>query len=149
MKRRTGLAFAPGVCSSAFTVFAALGASLALAEADDPPPASPPAAEQHESTAPGSPGPDNVQFSTGAKWQRAGYNLEEIVYTVTITSHDTRVLRCRTRMQGGYFENGKKQTISDMQVSTVFPDTQVQVGTWTGLDEKLGVTYTVECRVLQ
>ena len=52
-------------------------------------------------------------------------------------------------MQGAYFENGKKQVISDMQVSTVFPDTTVQVGTWTGLDEKLGVTYTVECRVFQ
>jgi hypothetical protein len=51
-------------------------------------------------------------------------------------------------MQGTYSNNGKRDTISDLQVSTVFPDQQVQVGTWTDMDEAAGATYSVECKTL-
>jgi hypothetical protein len=35
-----------------------------------------------------------------------------------------------------------------VQVSTVFPDKQVQAGIWSGLDEPSGATYKVSCRAL-
>ena len=102
------------------------------------------AAPQGQPPAPGSP----ARFTSEAKWQKAGYTLDEIVYTIAITSQDSRILRCRTKMQGTYSNNGKRDTISDLQVSTVFPDQQVQVGTWTDMDEAAGATYSVECKTL-
>lgn len=92
---------------------------------------------------------DTVQFTTDAQWEIAGYNMEEIIYTILITSHDTRILRCRTQVQGHYLENGKLLNISDQQTTTVFPDQQARVGNWTGLDKDSGATFTVKCRVLQ
>jgi hypothetical protein len=89
--------------------------------------------------------PDGARFSTDAKWDTAGYNNNEIVYTILLTSHDTRILRCTTLLTGWYFENGKKLSISDRQSSTVFPDQQVQVGNWMGMDEQSGATYSVKC----
>jgi hypothetical protein len=89
---------------------------------------------------------DAPQFVTEAKWAVAGYNNEEIVYTILITNRDTRILRCTTLLQGSYYENGKKLSISDRQSSTVFPDQQVQAGNWLGMDEKTGATYSVKCR---
>ena len=82
------------------------------------------------------------------RWEHAGYNLDEIVYTVFITSHDDRILRCRTEVHGIYFNNGKKDEITDIQVSTLLPDKQVQAGIWSGLDEDSGATYKVSCRAL-
>lgn len=86
-----------------------------------------------------------ARFVTDAKWEIAGYNNEEIIYTILVTSHDKRIIRCTTELKGSYFENGKKLSIADRQSSTVFPDQQVQVGNWMGMDEKSGATYSVKC----
>src|SRR6186713_1009179 len=63
----------------------------------------------------------DARFTTDAKWETAGYNNDEIVYTILVTSHDSRIIRCTTSLQGSYYENGQKQTVSDRQLSTVFP----------------------------
>src|ERR1700691_126819 len=84
--------------------------------------------------------PDAARFVTDAQWKIAGYNNEEIIYTILVTSHDTRIIRCNTELKGWYFENGQKLSVSDRQTSTVFPDQQVQVGNWMGMDEKSGTT---------
>jgi len=89
-----------------------------------------------------------ARFDTDAQWKIAGYNNEEIIYTILVTSHDSRIIRCNTELQGSYFENGKKLSVSDRQLSTVFPDQQVQVGNWMGMDEKSGATYSVKCHPL-
>lgn len=88
---------------------------------------------------------EDARFTTDARWEVAGYNNNEIVYTILVTSHDSRILRCITELKGSYFENGKKIDISDRQSSTVFPDQQVQVGNWMGMDEKSGASYSVQC----
>ena len=88
------------------------------------------------------------QFASLDRWEHAGYNQDEIVYTVFITNHEPNILRCRTEIHGFYFNNGQKGEISDVQVSTVFPDKQVQAGIWSGLDEASGATYKVSCRAL-
>ena len=86
-----------------------------------------------------------AKFTTDAKWETAGYNNDEIVYTILVTSHDSRIIRCTTSLQGSYYENGQKQTVSDRQMSTVFPNQQVQVGNWMGMDQQSGATYAVHC----
>ena len=88
------------------------------------------------------------QIASLDRWEHAGYNQDEIVYTVFITNHEPNILRCRTEIHGFYFNNGQKGEISDVQVSTVFPDKQVQAGIWSGLDEAAGATYKVSCRAL-
>jgi hypothetical protein len=92
--------------------------------------------------------PSTSHFASEDRWEHAGYNLDEIVYTVFITNHEPNILRCRTEVHGFYFNNGQKGEISDVQVSTVFPDKQVQAGIWSGLDEPSGATYKVSCRAL-
>ena len=89
-----------------------------------------------------------AKFSTDAKWETAGYNNDEIVYTIVVTSHDSRIIRCTTSLQGSYYENGQKQSVSDRQLSTVFPDQQVQVGNWMGMDQQSGATYSVHCHAI-
>ena len=91
---------------------------------------------------------DAARFVTDAQWKIAGYNNEEIIYTILVTSHDSRIIRCNTELKGWYFENGQKLSVSDRQTSTVFPDQQVQVGNWMGMDEKSGTTYSVKCHAL-
>lgn len=95
--------------------------------------------------APGEPAP-TVKFSTDAKWQVAGYNDDEIVFTIFLKNEDTRIIRCDTRMSGSYYENGRKVSIADRQTTTVLPDQSAQVGNWMGMDEKSGATYSVTCR---
>lgn len=90
----------------------------------------------------------NGPFASQDRWEHAGYNQDEIVYTVFITNRDANILRCRTEIHGFYFNNGQKGEISDVQVSTVFPDKQVQAGIWSGLDEASGATYKVSCHAL-
>ena len=92
--------------------------------------------------------PAAARFSTDSKWETAGYNNDEIVYTILVTSHDTRILRCTTELRGSYYEDGRKIDIADRQSSTVFPDQQVQVGNWMGMDRKSGATYTVKCHAV-
>jgi len=94
-----------------------------------------------------SPAPtDTPKFTTEAKWILAGYNNNEIVYTIIVTSQDSRIIRCTTDMQGFYFDNGDKQSISDRQVTTVFPNQPTKVGNWMDMDEKSGASYTVRCK---
>jgi hypothetical protein len=146
-------------------VIAGVGFELgvARAEPDDPAPAprrpmpgipSAPGVGAVASTAgpastPGAASPTTgPHFASEDRWEHAGYNQDEIVYTVFITNHDPNILRCRTEVRGFYFNNGQKGEISDIQVSTVFPDKQVQAGIWSGLDEGSGATYKVSCRSL-
>lgn len=89
-----------------------------------------------------------AQYSAETRWEIAGYNSEEIIFSVVITSHDTRIIRCSTEIKGFYFENGEKHSVRDRQVSTVFPDQLVQVGSWTGMDKESGATHTTQCRAL-
>ena len=89
---------------------------------------------------------DAPKFTTEAKWILAGYNNNEIVYTIIVTSQDSRIIRCTTDMQGFYFDNGTKQSISDRQVTTVLPHEPTQVGNWMDMDEKSGASYTVKCK---
>jgi hypothetical protein len=121
--------------------------SVARAEPDDPAPAKSPAI-----VAPGSPprasAAGGPQYLSEDRWEHAGYNQDEIVYTVFITNHDPNILRCRTEVHGYYFNNGTKGEISDVQTSTVFPDKQVQAGIWSGMDEPSGATYKVTCRTI-
>jgi len=97
---------------------------------------------------PATDGKPPAKFSTDAKWETAGYNNDEIVYTILVTSHDSRIIRCTTALQGSYYENGRKQSVSDRQLSTVFPDQQVQVGNWMGMDQQSGATYSVHCHAI-
>jgi len=87
-----------------------------------------------------------AKFASDAKWEIAGYNNEEIVYSILVTNQDTRILHCSAELHGFYFENGEKRSISDRQSTTVFPGKQVNVGHWMGMDQKSGATYKVSCR---
>ena len=89
---------------------------------------------------------DAPKVTTEAKWILAGYNNNEIVYTIIVTSQDSRIIRCTTDMQGFYFDNGTKETISDRQVTTILPNQPTQVGNWMDMDEKSGATYQVRCK---
>jgi hypothetical protein len=86
------------------------------------------------------------RFSTAEKWTLAGYNNNEVVYTIIVSNEDTRILHCTTLMTGWYYENGAKLSISDRQSTTVLPDQPTAVGNWMDLDQKSGTTYTVKCR---
>jgi hypothetical protein len=130
--------------SSVLTLFlVATCAQASLSFGEEPPkPAAlkttPLASAQNDAAAP--------QFLAEDKWEHAGYNSDEIVYSVFITNRDTRILRCTTRIQGFYFNNGKKSSIADQQLSTVFPQQQVQAGIWLDMDEKSGAKYQVKCK---
>jgi len=86
-----------------------------------------------------------VQVSSEAKWDLAGYNNDEVIYTIFITSHDSRIIRCITKLDGFFYDHGEKQTVSDRQSTTVFPDQRVQAGNWQGMDKSSPVTYSVKC----
>jgi hypothetical protein len=87
-----------------------------------------------------------VKFSSEAKWLTAGYNNNEIVYTVEVTNQDSRILRCTTEVKGFFFEQGKKLDISDRQMTTVFPNQPTRVGTWMDMDQPSGASYSVKCK---
>jgi hypothetical protein len=89
--------------------------------------------------------PNAPKFVAEDKWLIAGYNNDEIIYQVFITNHDTRIIRCTTVIHGFYFDNGTKQSISDRQITTVFPNQPTQAGTWLDMDQKSGATYSVQC----
>ena len=88
----------------------------------------------------------SVKYSTRDQWSLAGYNNNEVVYTIIVTNEDTRILHCTTLMSGWYIENGRKLSISDRQSTTVFPDQPTQVGNWMDMDQASGTTYSVKCR---
>ncbi len=86
-----------------------------------------------------------VLFSSEAKWDLAGYNNDEVIYTIIITSLDSRIIRCTTLLNGFFYENGEKHTVSDRQSTTVFPQQRAQAGNWQGMDKQSGTTYSVKC----
>jgi hypothetical protein len=86
-----------------------------------------------------------VKYEAEGKWDLAGYNNDEVIYTIFITNHDPRIIRCAVELKGFYYEDGEKHSVSDRQSSTVFPDQRVQAGNWQGMDEKSGATYSVKC----
>jgi len=92
--------------------------------------------------------PEAPKYSADAKWEIAGYNNEEIIYTILVTNEDTRIIHCNAQLKGFYFENGEKHSISDRQGSTIFPGRQVAVGHWMGMDQSSGATYEVKCRAI-
>jgi hypothetical protein len=91
------------------------------------------------------PGTPDPQFASEAKWVLAGYNSDEIVYTVFVTNQDPRIIRCTTEVKGFYFENGTKLSIQDRQITTVFPNQPTRVGYWMDMDQQSGASYSVKC----
>jgi hypothetical protein len=89
--------------------------------------------------------PTDPKFLSEAKWVLAGYNSDEIVYTVFVTNQDPRIIRCTTEVKGFYFENGTKLSISDRQITTVFPNQPTRVGYWMDMDQQSGASYSVKC----
>jgi hypothetical protein len=89
-----------------------------------------------------------AQFSSEAKWDLAGYNNNEVIYTIVITSLDLRIIRCTTDLKGFFYENGEKHTVSDRQSTTVFPQQRAQAGNWQGMDKQSGTTYSVKCHAV-
>lgn len=87
-----------------------------------------------------------AKYTTTDKWILAGYNNNEIVYTIIVANDDTRILHCTALMQGWYYENGKKLPISDRQSATVFPNQPTELGNWMDMDQASGATYSVKCR---
>jgi hypothetical protein len=91
-------------------------------------------------------GADEPSFVAEEKWGMAGYNSNEPVYTILVTSHDPRIIRCTADLKGIFIENGEKEPVTDRQTVTVFPNSQVQVGNWAGMDQQSGASYAVTCR---
>lgn len=123
---------APGAAAQA-------GADATAAGAGHPPPAASGTATPSGTAAP-------VMFVAEEKWGMAGYNNNEPVYTILVTSRDERIMRCTADLKGTYIENGAKLSIADRQTATIFPNQQVQIGNWAGMDQQSGATYSVKCR---
>ena len=91
-------------------------------------------------------GPDEPKYSVDASWMIAGYNDDEVIYSIIITNQDPRIIRCNTLLNGYYLENGTRHAISDRQGVTIFPNKQSSAGRWVGMDQASGATYKVKCR---
>jgi len=87
-----------------------------------------------------------AKFTSSDKWIIAGYNNNEIVYTIIVANDDTRILHCTAVMQGWYIDHGNKLPISDRQSATVFPNQPAELGNWMDMDQPSGATYSVKCR---
>ena len=90
-------------------------------------------------------GPGEPQYSVDASWVIAGYNDDEVIYSIIITNQDQRIIRCSTMLSGSYLENGIKHAVSDRQGVTIFPGKQQSAGRWVGMDQASGATYKVTC----
>jgi hypothetical protein len=93
-------------------------------------------------------GPGEPLYSVSASWVIAGYNDNEVIYSITIGNNDANVIRCTTLLSGYYLDNGTRHAISDRQSVTLFPGKQSSAGTWQGLDQASGATYKVTCRAV-
>lgn len=93
-------------------------------------------------------GPTEPTYSVDASWVIAGYNDNEVIYSIMITNLDQRIIRCSTLLSGFYLENGTKHAISDRQGVTIFPGKQSAAGRWLGMDQSSGATYKVTCRAV-
>jgi hypothetical protein len=108
-------------------------------------PAAPAATADSAAADKAGPAADTPNFASEAKWGLAGYNNNEVYYTVFVTNQEKRTIRCTTQIQGMYVSNGEKASITDRQITTVFPDQPTQVGIWMDMDESSGATYSVKC----
>jgi hypothetical protein len=104
----------------------------------------PPSGDASATTAAGA--PDAAKFVADAQWEIAGYNNEEIIYTILVTNQDSRIIHCNAELQGFYIEKGEKHPVSDRQGASIFPGKKISVGHWMGMDQKSGATYSVKCR---
>ena len=93
-------------------------------------------------------GPDEPKYSVDASWVIAGYNDEEVIYSIIISNQDPRIIRCNTLLSGFYLENGTRHSVSDRQGVTIFPGKQSSAGRWVGMDQKAGATYKVICHAV-
>ena len=91
-------------------------------------------------------GPDEPNYNVDASWVIAGYNDNEVIYSIIITNQDQRIIRCSTQLSGFYLDNGTRHAISDRQGVTIFPGKQSSAGRWVGMDQASGATYRVTCR---
>jgi hypothetical protein len=91
-------------------------------------------------------GPDEPKYSVDASWVIAGYNDDEVIYSIIITNQDQRIIRCNTLLSGYYLDNGAKHAVSDRQGVTIFPGKQSSAGRWVGMDQASGANYKVTCR---
>jgi hypothetical protein len=134
---------------------------MARANADEPPqdpaaaarslaPAGPvPAAVKHDVvTGQTSGGPGEPAYGISASWVIAGYNDNEVIYSIIITNDDANVIRCTTLLSGFYLDSGTRHAVSDRQSVTLFPGKQSSAGTWVGLDQASGATYKITCRAV-
>jgi hypothetical protein len=93
-------------------------------------------------------GPEEPKYSVDASWVIAGYNDNEVIYSIIITNQDQRIIRCSTLLSGFYLDNGTKHAISDRQGVTIFPGKQSSAGRWVGMDQASGASYKVTCRAV-
>jgi len=93
-------------------------------------------------------GPGEPTYSVDASWVIAGYNDDEVIYSIIITNQDPRIIRCSTLLTGSYLENGTRHTVSDRQGVTIFPGKQQSAGRWVGMDQTAGATYKVTCHAV-
>lgn len=87
-----------------------------------------------------------VKFAAEAQWDLAGYNNDEVVYTISIANQDVQPIRCVTELRGFYFQDGEKHSVADRQSVTILPQQRVQAGNWQGMDKDSGAAYSVKCR---
>jgi hypothetical protein len=92
--------------------------------------------------------PGEPKYSVDASWVIAGYNDNEVIYSIVITNQDQRIIRCSTQLSGFYLDNGARHAISDRQGVTIFPGKQSSAGRWVGMDQASGATYKVTCRAV-
>lgn len=93
-------------------------------------------------------GPDEPPYSVSASWVIAGYNDNEVIYSIIIANNNANVIRCTTLLSGYYLDNGIRHAVADRQSVTLFPGKQSSAGTWVGLDQASGATYKVTCRAV-
>jgi len=92
--------------------------------------------------------PDEPHYRVDASWVIAGYNDDEVIYSIIITNQDQRIIRCNTLLSGSYLENGTRHSVSDRQGVTIFPGKQSSAGRWVGMDQTAGATYKVTCHAV-
>jgi hypothetical protein len=155
MKIRTLLLRGCGIGAFALSI-------AALADNDREPAQAPPSSAATSATAASAPvpirriadtaqtagGPTEPQYTVDASWVIAGYNDEEVVYSIIITNQDPRIIRCSTLLSGSYLENGTRHSVADRQGVTIFPGKQSSAGRWVGMDQTAGATYKVTCRAV-
>ncbi len=93
-------------------------------------------------------GPGEPNYRVDASWVIAGYNDDEVIYSIIITNVEQGIIRCNTMLSGFYLENGTRHAVSDRQGVTIFPGKQQSAGRWVGMDQTAGANYKVTCRTV-